>query len=449
MKVNDKAVEFTFDTGAEVTVITEKASKVLGLELTEPAKCLTGADGSDLNVTGMSTVCIKSTYMSVNAIVYVLKGARRNLLGLPEIKSLNLLAVINELCVREFDPLKTFPKIFKGLGTMPGVFKINLKQDAVPKSLYSPRVIAAGLKDKAREEIYGMLADKIIEPVEEPTEWCLGLTIAPKQGGKIRMCVDLTNLNRSVEREVYPLPRVNEMLSQLSEGRMFSKLDANSGFWQVRLDPDSKLLTTFITPWGRFCFKRMPFGLSSAPEFFQRAMEKILMDLKGVICLMDEVLVFGKDADEHWQRLYEVLKRIENSGMTLKKEKCEFGRSEIKFLGHVISGVGVKPDPEKVRAILEILPPTTKTEAKRFTGMINYLSKFSSKISELCAPIYAVSGSRSIWMWDRVQQEAFEKIKLELSKAPVLCTFDLNKRHRVSVDASKNAIGAVLLQLDE
>ena len=143
-----------------------------------------------------------------------------------------------------------------------------------------------------------------------------------------------------------------------------------------------------------------------------------------------------------------MLERIERSGMTLKKEKCEFGKSEIKFLGHVISSTGIKPDPEKIKAILEILPPTSKTEARRFTGMINYLSKFSNKIAELCAPIYAISGTRSVWMWDKVQQEAFEKIKLELSKAPVLCTFDMSKKHRVSADASKNAIGAVLLQID-
>ena len=230
---------------------------------------------------------------------------------------------------------------------------------------------------------------------------------------------------------------------------MFSKLDANSGFWQVKLHPDSMLLTTFITPWGRYCFRRMPFGISSAPEYFQRCMEKILHGLTGVLCLMDDVLIYGRTPGEHWKRLRAVLKRIENAGMTLEKKKCEFGKNEIKFLGHLISSDGIRPDPDKVKAILDVKPPANKTEARRFTGMINYLSKFSSKIAELCTPIYAVTGSRSEWYWDKRQQLAFDSIKKELVKAPVLCSFDMNRTHRVSADASKEAIGAVLLQLDE
>ncbi len=277
---------------------------------------------------------------------------------MPEINNLNLLAIINAISSNSFDPIVSFPEIFKGLGTMPGVFKINLIKDCNPKKVYAPRSIAAGLFDLAKKELDSMLSDGVISIVEQPTQWCSALTIAPKAGGKIRMCVDLTSLNKCVEREVYPLPKVSEMLSKLAHGVMFSKLDANSGFWQIKLDNDSRLLTTFVTPWGRFCFNRMPFGISSAPEFFQRAMEKILFDLDGVICLMDDVLVYGKNPDEHWSRLRKVLSRIRESGMTLKKDKCEFGCSEIKFLGHLVSNIGVKPDPEKVRAILDMLPPS-------------------------------------------------------------------------------------------
>ena len=446
MQVNGKEVDFTFDTGADVSTLTVETSKKLGLSLREPDRYLSGADGSKLAVTGVGDVHIKSTYNAVDTSVYVLDGARQNLLGISELKQLNLLAVINAMCLNEFDPTREFPKVFEGLGTMPGKFSINLKRDIEPVRLNSPRPIAAGLREKAKTEIDKMLADNVIEPVEEPTDWCSGLTIAPKKSGKIRMCVDLTNLNKCVKREVYPLPRISDMLSDLKEGVMFSKLDANSGFWQVKLDPKSKLLTTFVTPWGRFCFKRMPFGISSAPEYFQRAMEKILKGLDGVICLMDDILVYGKNANEHWYRLSKVLKRIEKSGVTLSKEKCEFGTSEVKFLGHVVSSVGIKPDPDKIKAIVDMKPPSTKTEARRFTGMVNYLMKFSSKLAELCSPIHEVTGNKSEWFWGPVQQDAFEQVKQEISDTPVLCTFDLNASHRVSADASKYAIGAVLLQ---
>ena len=126
---------------------------------------------------------------------------------------------------------------------------------------------------------------------------------------------------------------------------MFSKLDAISGFWQVVFEPESKLLTTFITPWGRYCFNRMPFGISSAPEFFQRSMSKILQGLEGVVCMMDDILVYGESEAQHWERLRAVLNRIEGSGMALQKEKCEFGLTSVKFLGHVVSNEGVALDP--------------------------------------------------------------------------------------------------------
>ena len=328
------------------------------------------------------------------------------------------------------------------------MFSISLKPDTVPLNLYDPRSIAAGWRDKAKEELNKMLSLGVIEEVDEPTEWCSGLTIAPKPNGAIRMCVDLTALNKGVKRAVYPLPKVSKMLSKLAKGRIFSKLDANSGFWQVKLDPSSKHLTTFITPWGRYCFKRMPFGISSAPEFFQRCMERILQGLKGVICLMDDVLVYASDHNDHWDRLKAVLSRIANSGMTLRRDKCEFGVQSVRFLGHVVSGNGIKPDPEKVKAIAEMNPPTSKTEAKRFMGMVNYLSKFSSNISELCVPIFAVTGQKSEWYWGAMQQQSFDLIKAELSNTPVLCAFDLSRKHRVSADSSKHALGAVLLQFN-
>lgn len=167
---------------------------------------------------------------------------------------------------------------------MPGVFTIGLKRDVQSFRLLAPRPIAAGLCEKAKAETDKMLSLHVKEPVEGPTDRCSGLTIPPKPNGAIRMCVDLTALDKGLRRELYPFPRVSDMLSQLAEEKMFLKLDTNSGFWQVMLDPGFKALTTFITPWGRYCFNRMPFGISSAPEYYQRAMEKILHCVDGFLC---------------------------------------------------------------------------------------------------------------------------------------------------------------------
>ena len=448
VEINGSVVDFVLDTGSEVTIVSEKTAKNLDIKVSEPSRVLMGVNNSELEVVGESKLLLTNKRIAVTALVSVVKNVKRNLLGIAEIRNLNLLAIVNsiEKEKRDFDPYKTFPQIFEGLGTMPGVFKIELRENTEPYRLCTPRSIPAGLREKAKQEINSMLALDVIEPIEKPTEWCSGLTIAPKTNGAIRMCVDLTRLNKGVKRELYPLPKISDMLSQLSQGRMFSKLDANSGFWQVVLDPDSRLLTTFLTPWGRFCFKRMPFGITSAPEYFQRTMEHILVGLEGVVCMMDDILVFGSNPDEHWQRLDAVLKRISEAKMTLKREKCEFGKTFVKFLGHVVSSEGVKVDPEKVKSICEMMPPTNKTEARRFLGMVNYLNKFSANLAVFCSPIHSVAGAKSEWFWGPDQQMAFESIKLELSKTPVLCAYEVSRPHRVSADASKDALGAVLLQ---
>jgi hypothetical protein len=446
LRVNGVPVGFVMDTGAEVTVITHDTFCDLQTPLCRPTRILTGANSRILDVYGEAKVSLKSKSKVTAAVVSVMMGARKNLLGIQQIRELGLLAIVDAVCNESFDPIGEFSELFGGLGVMPETFRIELAEDTKPLRLFTPRSIPAGLRDKAKAELDSMLDQGVIQVVERPTEWCSGLTIAPKANGKIRMCVDLTMLNKGVAREIYPLPRVNEMLASLAEGNIFSKLDANSGFWQVKLDPESQPLTTFITPWGRFCFRRMPFGITSAPEFFQRSMEKILHGLPGVICLMDDVLVYGVNEKEHWARLRTVLQCISRSGMTLRKEKCEFGCREVKFLGHIISGVGVKPDPDKIKAIVDMCAPTTKKEARRFLGMVNYLSKFSSKLAELCAPINALTGSKSSWWWGEDQQVAFDKIKIEMSRTPVLCKFDVSKKHRVSADSSQFALGAVLLQ---
>ena len=160
--------------------------------------------------------------------------------------------------------------------------------------------------------------------------------------------MDLKHLNQNVRQEFHPLPRVEETLAQLTGVRVFTKLDANSGFWQIPLARKSRLLTTFITPFGRYCFHKLPFSITSAPELFQRRMSSVLSGLLGVVCLMDDVLVFGKNQIEHDENLHTVLKRLSSAGVTYK---CEFSKPELKFLGHIVNEHGIQADPDKTKAI--------------------------------------------------------------------------------------------------
>ena len=158
----------------------------------------------------------------------------------------------------------------------------------------------------------------VISPVLEPTPWCAAMVVVPKDGGAVRICVDLKPLNECMLREVHPMPKVDTTLAQQSGATVFSKLDANSGFWQIPLADESKLLTTFITPYERYCFNKLLFGIScSAMEIFQHKMNEVLHGFPGVLCHVDDVLVYGKDAAEHETRLHATLKRIKEAGIPL------------------------------------------------------------------------------------------------------------------------------------
>ena len=238
-------------------------------------------------------------------------------------------------------PKEQFPSLFQGLGKLEQPYKIELQDDAKPYALSTPRRVAIPLLKSVEQELDRMESMGVITRVSQPTDWCAGMVVVPKSSGKVRICVDLTKLNESVRRERHPLPAVAQTLAQLAGAKLFSKLDTNSGFWQIPLDPTSSLLTTFITPFGRYCFHRLPFGISSAPEHFQRRMSEALSGLTGVVCMMDDVLIHGTTREEHDERLEKVLQRLQELGMTLNSEKFQFSQKSIKFLGHVMSDVQV------------------------------------------------------------------------------------------------------------
>ena len=218
---------------------------------------------------------------------------------------------------------KDFPQLFHGLGKLKMQHHINLRDDARPICLYAPRKVPHPLLPSVEEELRRMEQQGVISKVTQPTDSCSGMVVVPKANGRVRICVDLTHLNK---REIHPMSSVDESLAKLGNASVFSKLDANSGFWQLPLDEESKLLTTFITPQVRFAFNRIPFSISSAPEIFTRTISVILQGLDGVICHMDDILVFASNEAEHDDRLRKVLQRLQGAGLTLN-EKCEFGKS--------------------------------------------------------------------------------------------------------------------------
>ena len=257
--MNDHSVEFSIDTGADVTVVPEPVyQQVAGRVSLQATSCkLCGPGYHALSVIGKFIAKLKKGKHETEETVYIVRSLRRPLLGRPAIESLKLLKRINTIVGMTDNSIKQqFPKLFTGLGKLQGDYHICLKPGAKPYTLSTPCQVAIPLLPQVKKELTRMEQLGVIEKIEEPTEWCAGLVVVPKQNGKVRICVNLTKLNENVCRERHPLPAIEQILAQLSGATAFSILDATSGFWQIPLSVESAQLTTFTSPYGQFCYRR-------------------------------------------------------------------------------------------------------------------------------------------------------------------------------------------------
>ena len=274
IKIEDKIVSVKMDTGAEVMAISKETFKQLnGARLSKSSRVLQGLTGHPLQTPGQFTGTLQSEGRRCQQQIFVVRGLRTNLLGLPAITSLHLATRLNSVNEPGKEEIQAeYPKLFQGLGTLGEPYSIKVRQDAKLYTLYTPRNIPIPMRTKVKEGLIRMENMGVISKITQPTQWCAGMVVVPKSSGAVRICVDLKMLNQSVLREPHPIPAVDDTLACLTGASIFSKVDANSGFWQIPLSEDTKYYTTFITPYGRYCFNKLPFGVSSAPELFQSRM---------------------------------------------------------------------------------------------------------------------------------------------------------------------------------
>ena len=445
----NKYIKFKIDTGAQCNIISKSCANSMGIKTFDKTNLkLTNYSGVNIVTEGQITMTCKIGQQTDSITFQVCSGAYQPILGLPSLIHFNIVQRIesetDEVVVD--DIVKKYEELFQGIGKVKGFrYEIKLKENYQGK-IEPCRHVPFKLMSKLKCELDILEKEKIIEKIEKPTEFVSSLVIVGKQDGSLRICLDPQYLNSQIMRENLMLPTLDEITVKLKDSKVFSTLDANKGFFQILLTENSKELTTFNTPFGRYCFNRLPFGLSSSPEIFHRVFSNIFKDIEGVQIFIDDILIHARSIEEHDRILKKVLERAKEYGICFNKKKCHFRKTEVKYLGHILSQEGMKLDKDRIKSIIEMKEPTTLKELLRFLGTINYVSRFIPNVSELTSPLRELNKKDVPFIWSQRQQKAYDRLKRVLCEPPVLAYFDINKPIILSVDASKDGLGAVILQ---
>ena len=437
LEICKSTIAFKIDSGADISIISESCYKTLKQRpALRKALSILKSPGGNVNCLGYFIADIYRNQQKFLFRIYVVAGKdQANLLSRGASSALKLVKRIDEI------PETVFGRTGR-INCEP--VKIELKSDAQPYSVSTARRIPFPLLPKVKEELENMVRDGILTEISEPTDWCSPMVPVLKPNGNVRICVDYKKLNESIKRELYMLPNLDDIAPKLAGMTVFSKLDGSQGFHQLPLNPESSKLTTFITPFGRYAYQKVPMGTSLGPEIFQKKITELLQGLENVNAIMDGIIVYGRDMTEHDAMLTAVLQRINEAGLKLNKDKCLFRQAQLEYFGHVKNSSGISPNPKKVEAIRNLEPPKDKTELRRVMGMINYLGRYVENLSTIISPMSDLLKDDTAFYWGPDKNSAFEKVKSLLTEAPTLTFYKRNNPIVVSADSSRVGLGAAI-----
>jgi transposase InsO family protein len=303
----------------------------------------------------------------------------------------------------------------------------------------------AGFSSEEEGHLKKMLEAGVIR--ESASEWASCPVLIRKRDGSVRWCIDYRALNNVTVKDVFPLPLVDDCLDTLAGSLWFSKLDANSAYWQIKIKDEDCKKTAFLTKYGLYEHVRMGFGLCNAPATFARVMNLVLRGLhwKILLAFLDDILILGASFEDHLINLVEALKRLRQYGLKLKPRKCLFFQQEVEFLGRMVSQNNLAMKIEDSKVVREWPTPHNSKDVERFMGLANYHRGFVKEFSNLADPLYSIIG-KGKFKWDDAQQTAFTAIKQALTKPPILALPNLEDHFLLDTDASDVAIGAELIQ---
>nr|XP_050051912.1 uncharacterized protein K02A2.6-like [Dermacentor andersoni] len=453
--VNNVPVTFIIDTGATVSIVGENdfESYRLKVKLQETSvRVFPYKATSPLELLGKVSVTMRYKDNCIEEDIFVIRGNCAPLLSFTAASNLGLVQITYQVNEHQGDKsiVEAFPKLFSGVGKLKNHHIHLFVDDTVPPVAQPHRRIPFALRDATEKELERLLSEDIIEPAIGPTPWVSPVVIVPKphQPDEIRICIDMRVVNTAIQRERHLCPTVDDIIVALNGATMFSNLDLKNGYHQLELDPSSRQLTTFSTHVGLFRYKRLNFGISSAAEIFQNTIRQVLNGIHNVLNVSDDILVFGQTKQEHDLSLEAVLQRLQEAGLTLNEKKCHFHQRELNFFGLHFSADGVRPDPKKIAAFLQIKTPESPQEVKSLLGMINYSGRFLKNLADLTQPLRELTLKDVVWEWTKRQQNALESLKQAMSDASTLAYFDPSKPTELVVDASPHGLGAILTQRD-
>ena len=310
-----------------------------------------------------------------------------------------------------------------------------------------PRRLPLGKREIEKQEISKLLQRGVIEPSQSP--WSSPVVLVTKKDGTPRLCIDYRLVNNLViNKDAYPLPRVDECLDSLNGAKWFSCLDLNQGFFQIGLDPKDREKTAFSTSQGLFQFTVTPFGLVTSPSVFERLMEDVLRGLQWVECLlyMDDIIVPASSIEIELERLEHVFTRLREANLKLKPSKCVLFQKSVKFLGHVVSESGVSTDPDKIKAIQDWQIPKNAKQIKSFLGLCGYYRRYVKGFADIARPLHKACKRGTKLNWTEDCQKSFDALRQAMMTPPILSYPVDGIEFILDTDASNVAVGAVLSQ---
>ena len=448
VNVQDVELDLLIDLGAKVSIINESTFKehLSSQKLDSPSQRLVCYNNEEIEVLGVVRLSVQYQEQRVESFPFYVTSRGTSLMGIDLFNRLGFQVTHNAVPVQSVELASRFPEAFREFGKVIGYnHRPNVDTTVKPVS-QKLRRLPLTLRDEVSKELRRLEEIDVIEKIDS-SPWISNLVVARRPSGEIRLCVDLREVNKAIIPDKYPLPSQEELMTEFCGSTIFSKLDLRKSYLQIPLHKDSKHLTAFITHDGVFQYKRMLYGLSSAPSAFQKFLSSILSGVKGAFNIIDDIIVHGKDSEQHDERLNEVLSLLNEHHLSLNTGKCVFSATEVDFFGYSVSAVGVRPLESNVKTILDLPEPKNTKELASFLGTTNFYLKFVSNYAQLADPLRLLLRKDVPWVWTEAQSAVFATLKQKIASPPILAHFNSDAPTVVSADASGVALGAVLSQL--